>query len=66
MASVIELKPKEPTEALDELDRLRQENRRLAVTVGAFSAFLAARGMLEQAWQYVHDVHEMEEGRRAE
>ncbi len=47
---------------LDELARLRLENRRLAVTLGAFSAFIASKGMLEEAWHYVHDVHRIEEG----
>lgn len=44
-----------------ELDRLREENRRLAVTLGGFSAFIAAKGMLEEAWNFVHSIHEMDE-----
>ena len=43
----------------EELLRLRAENRRLAVTVGAFSAFLASRELLEEAWHYVHNVHQI-------
>jgi hypothetical protein len=44
-----------------ELDRLRRENRRLAVSLGSFSAFVASRGLLEEAWDYVHRVHQLEE-----
>jgi hypothetical protein len=63
MATVIELRPDDRApDAFDELYRLRQENRRLAVTLGAFSAFLAGRGLLEEAWHYVHQIHEIEEG----
>lgn len=47
----------------EELLRLRKENRRLAVTVGAFSAFLASRELLEEAWQYVHNVHQINDER---
>lgn len=47
---------------LDEVERLRAENRRLAVSLGGFSAFVASRGLLEDAWQYVHQIHQMEEG----
>lgn len=46
----------------EELSRLRDENRRLAVTVGAFSAFLASRELLEDAWHYVHNVHQIDDG----
>lgn len=49
-------------EKLEELRRLRDENRRLAVSLGAFSAFVASRGLLEEAWSYVHQVHQMEDG----
>ena len=43
-------------------ERLREENRRLAVTLGAFSAFIASKGMLEEAWQFIHKVHGMDDG----
>ena len=43
-------------------ERLREENRRLAVTLGAFSAFIASKGLLEEAWQFIHTVHGMDEG----
>lgn len=49
---------------LNEMARLRLENRRLAVSLGAFSAFVASKGMLEAAWQYVHEVHKLDEGAR--
>ena len=45
-----------------EVTRLREENRRLAVSLGGFSAFIASRGLLEDAWQYVHEIHQMEDG----
>jgi hypothetical protein len=45
-----------------DLERLRDENRRLAVTLGAFSAFIASKGMLEEAWQFIHKVHGMDDG----
>lgn len=46
---------------MDELERLRAENRRLAVSLGGFSAFIASKGLLEDAWQYVHAIHQIEE-----
>lgn len=46
---------------LAELERLRAENRRLAVSLGAFSAFVASKGLLEDAWQYIHAIHQIEE-----
>jgi hypothetical protein len=45
----------------EELERLRAENRRLAVSLGGFSAFMASRGLLEDAWQYVHTLHQLDE-----
>lgn len=45
-----------------DLQRLREENRRLAIALGAFSAFIASRGLLEEAWQYIHSVHQLEDG----
>lgn len=45
----------------DELERLRAENRRLAVSLGGFSAFMASRGLLEDAWHYVHTIHQLDE-----
>lgn len=50
------------TGVLQELDRLRRENRRLATSLGAFSAFVASHGMLQDAWDYVHRIHQMEDG----
>lgn len=47
---------------MDELERLRAENRRLAVSLGGFSAFVASKGLLEDAWQYVHAIHQIEDG----
>ncbi|MBW3628431.1 MAG: hypothetical protein KY464_03955 [Gemmatimonadetes bacterium] len=46
-----------------DLERLREENRRMAVTLGAFSAFIASKGLLEDAWHFIHKVHGMDEGR---
>lgn len=48
-------------DAADELERLRAENRRLAVSLGGFSAFMASRGLLEEAWNYVHTIHQIDE-----
>jgi transposase-like protein len=48
-------------EATDELERLRRENRRLAVSLGSFSAFIASKGMLEEAWSYVNAIHQMDD-----
>ena len=45
-----------------DMERLREENRRLAVTLGAFSAFIASKGLLEEAWQFIHKVHGMDDG----
>jgi hypothetical protein len=53
------LKDPDPRE---EVTRLKEENRRLAVSLGGFSAFIASRGLLEAAWQYVHEIHQMEDG----
>lgn len=47
---------------MEELERLRAENRRLAVSLGGFSAFIASKGLLEDAWQYVHAIHQIEDG----
>lgn len=49
------------TGVLEEVDRLRRENRRMAVSLGAFSAFIASRGLLEEAWAYVNEVHRLDE-----
>jgi chitinase len=46
---------------MEELERLRAENRRLAVSLGGFSAFIASKGLLEDAWHYVHAIHQIEE-----
>lgn len=51
-----------PENVAEELHRLRQENRRLAVSLGGFSAFIASRGLLEEAWDYVNEIHRLEEG----
>jgi hypothetical protein len=45
-----------------ELERLREENRRMAVTLGAFSAFIANRGLLEEAWNFVNKIHALDDG----
>jgi hypothetical protein len=50
-----------PADSDDELQRLRDENRRLAVSLGGFSAFIASKGMLEEAWSYVHAIHQLDE-----
>lgn len=47
---------------IDEIERLRAENRRLAVSLGGFSAFMASRGLLEDAWHYVHNIHQIDDG----
>jgi hypothetical protein len=44
-----------------ENETLRRENRRLAVSLGAYSAFLASRGLLEEAWEYVNQVHDRDQ-----
>ena len=59
MAAVLD---EEPEEEGRELERLRGENRRMAIALGAFSAFIASRGLLEQAWQFIHSVHQLEDG----
>jgi hypothetical protein len=41
-----------------ENELLRRENRRLAVSLGAYSAFLASHGLLEEAWEHVNQVHD--------
>ena len=66
MATVLEWKSKEGNgeqDLAEEVARLRAENRRLQVTLGAFSAFTASRGLLDEAWHYVHNVYEHEDGR---
>lgn len=50
-----------PPNAPTELQRLREENRRLAVSLGGFSAFIASKGMLEEAWDYVNSIHQLDE-----
>jgi hypothetical protein len=45
-----------------EMKRLQEQNRCLAVSLGAFSAYLASKGLLEEAWQFVHRVHQQDEG----
>ncbi|CAN5738883.1 hypothetical protein BH23GEM6_BH23GEM6_07180 [soil metagenome] len=45
----------------NELERLRRENRRLAVSLGGFSAFIASKGMLEEAWDYVNSIHQLDD-----
>lgn len=47
---------------MEELERLRAENRRLAISLGGFSAFIASKGLLEDAWHYVHAIHQIEDG----
>jgi hypothetical protein len=61
MATVFRTR-EEGTDEVGELERLRDENRRMAVTLGAFSAFIAARGLLEEAWNFVNQVHQLDEG----
>lgn len=51
----------EEESVMEELERLRAENRRLAVSLGGFSAFIASKGLLEDAWHYVHAIHQIEE-----
>ncbi len=46
---------------VSELQRLRNENRRLAVSLGGFSAFIASRGLLEEAWDYVNSIHQLDD-----
>lgn len=53
--------PRDGESVMDELERLRAENRRLAVSLGGFSAFIASKGLLEDAWHYVHAIHQIEE-----
>ena len=62
MATVFSREMVKEDDAGDDLERLRDENRRLAITLGAFSAFIASKGMLEEAWQFIHSVHGMDEG----
>jgi hypothetical protein len=62
MATVLKIDSRE-TDLNDDMERLREENRRMAVTLGAFSAFIASKGLLEEAWQFIHRVHGMDEGR---
>jgi hypothetical protein len=49
------------SDPVSELQRLRDENRRLAVSLGGFSAFIASRGLLEEAWDYVNSIHQLDE-----
>lgn len=49
-------------DVMEELERLRAENRRLAISLGGFSAFIASKGLLEDAWHYVHAIHQIEDG----
>jgi len=51
----------EKDEPLEELERLRRENRRLAVSLGSFSAFIASKGLLEEAWSYVNTIHQLDD-----
>lgn len=48
----------------EEMVRLREENRRLSVSLGAFSAFIASKGLLDEAWHFIHNVYQMDEGER--
>jgi hypothetical protein len=50
-----------PPEPGSELQRLRDENRRLAVSLGGFSAFIASKGLLEEAWDYVNAIHQLDD-----
>lgn len=54
--------PAEDDTLIEEIERLRAENRRLAISLGGFSAFMASRGLLEDAWHYVHNIHQINEG----
>lgn len=45
----------------EELHRLRAVNRVLGISLGAFSSFLASRGLLEDAWHHVHRLHLLDE-----
>ena len=65
MATVLDWKSRESEEQAlaEEMARLREENRRLQITLGAFSAFAASRGLLDEAWHFVHNVYEHEDGR---
>ena len=65
MATVLDLRSREneAQDPLEEMARLREENRRLQITLGAFSAFAASRGLLDEAWHFVHNVYEHEDGR---
>ena len=62
MATVFENEVMDGDAADGDLDRLREENRRLAITLGAFSAFIASKGLLEEAWHFIHNVHQMDGG----
>jgi hypothetical protein len=61
MATVFRTEVEEGAPGYD-VERLREENRRMAVTLGAFSAFIASKGLLEDAWQFVHRMHGMDDG----
>jgi hypothetical protein len=50
-----------PDDPEAELQRLRDENRRLAVSLGGFSAFIASKGLLEEAWDYVNSIHQLDD-----
>ncbi|HET7275330.1 MAG TPA: hypothetical protein VFI91_09100 [Longimicrobiaceae bacterium] len=51
---------------ISEVDRLREENRRLAISLGGFSAFIASRGLLEEAWNFIHNIHQEDDGESRE
>ncbi len=52
--------------AQSEMERLKEENRRLAISLGGFSAFIASRGLLEDAWHFIHNIHQEDDGRDRE
>lgn len=51
-------------EEQEEVERLREENRRLSVSLGAFSAFIASKGLLDEAWHFIHNMYQLEDGER--
>ena len=62
MATIFDNEVSGEDAAEDDLGRLREENRKLAVAIGAFSAFIASKGLLEEAWRFIDRVHQMDEG----
>jgi hypothetical protein len=46
---------------VDEQTRLLRENRRMAITLGGFTSFLASRGLLEEAWEHISQLHSLED-----